>query len=70
MRIFLSMRITNASGERSISKLKCAKNELRNRMTQSCLNNLNLMNTENEILKTVDFEGTIILQLKNVEDEF
>jgi hypothetical protein len=39
MRIFLSMMVTNASGERSFSKLTFIKNELRNRMTQPRLNN-------------------------------
>ncbi|KAK4883548.1 hypothetical protein RN001_006867 [Aquatica leii] len=36
-RIFLSLMITNASGERSFSKLKLIKNELRNRMIQERL---------------------------------
>jgi hypothetical protein len=38
MRIFLSTMITNASGERSLSKLKFIKNELQNRMMQPRLN--------------------------------
>jgi hypothetical protein len=50
LRIFLSMMVTNVSGERSFSKLKFIKNELRNRMTQPRLNNLSLMCIVNDIL--------------------
>jgi hypothetical protein len=59
MRIFLSMMVTNASGERSFSKLKFIKNELRNRMTQPRLNNLSLMCTENDMLENIDFNDII-----------
>jgi hypothetical protein len=59
MQIFLSMMITNASGERSFSKLKFIKNELRNRMTQPRLNNSSLMCTENDNLENIDFNGII-----------
>jgi hypothetical protein len=49
MRIFLSMVVANASGERSFSKLKFIKNELRYRMTQPRLNNSSLMCITNYI---------------------
>jgi hypothetical protein len=55
MRIFLSMMVTNASGERSFSKLKFIENKLRNRMPQPRLNNLSLLCIENDILENIDF---------------
>ena len=33
-RLFLSLMVTNCSGERSFSRLKCIKNELRSTMSQ------------------------------------
>jgi hypothetical protein len=59
MRIFLSMMLTNASGERSFSKLKFIKDELRNHMAQPHLNNLSLMCIENFILGNIDFNDII-----------
>jgi hypothetical protein len=56
---FFYMTVTNASGERSFSKLKCMKTELTNRMTQPRLNNLSLMCTENGILENIDFYDII-----------
>jgi hypothetical protein len=58
-RIFLSMMVTKASGERSFSELKFLKNELRNRMTQPCLNNLSLTGIENDISENIDFNDII-----------
>ncbi len=58
MRNLLSMMITNASGERSFSKLKWVKTELRNHITQSRLNILSFLSIEYEIL-TVVFEDKI-----------
>ncbi|XP_069494240.1 zinc finger MYM-type protein 1-like [Ambystoma mexicanum] len=48
LRIFLSMMVTNCSGERSFSKLKLIKSELRNRMLQARLNSLALLSIESE----------------------
>jgi hypothetical protein len=59
LRIFVSVMFTNASGERSFSKLKFIKIELRNRMTQPPLTNLSLMCTENDISENVDFNDII-----------
>jgi hypothetical protein len=59
MRFFLSMMVINASGERSFSKLKSIKNELRNSMTQPQLNNLSLMCIENDILENIDSDDII-----------
>jgi hypothetical protein len=51
--------VTNASGERSFSKLKFIKNELRNRTTQPRLNSLSFMCIENDILENIDFNDII-----------
>ncbi|KAF2889113.1 hypothetical protein ILUMI_17060 [Ignelater luminosus] len=51
LRIFLSMMVTNCSGEHSLSKLKIIKNELRSTMLQERLNSLSLMFIECDVLK-------------------
>jgi hypothetical protein len=48
--------VTNASGERSFSKLKFIENEIRNRMTQPRLNNLSFICIENNVLENIDFK--------------
>ena len=58
-RIFLTMMVTNCTGERSFSKLKRIKSDLRNSMTQQRLNSLGLMNIEYEILDSIDFDKLI-----------
>lgn len=59
LRIFLSMMVTNCSGERSFSKLKRIKNELRSTMLQERLNSLSLMSIECDMLKNIDFKEVI-----------
>lgn len=59
LRIFLSMMVTNCSGERSFSKLKRIKNELRSTMLQERLNSLSLMSIEYDVLKDINFEEVI-----------
>lgn len=59
LRIFLSLMITNCSGERSFSKLGRIKNELRSTMLQDRLNSLSLMSIESDILLSLDFEDII-----------
>ena len=46
LRIFLSMMVTNCTGERSFSKLTSIKNELRSSMSQKRLTSLSLMSIE------------------------
>ncbi len=58
-RIFLSMMITNCSGERSFSKLNLIKEELRSTMSQKRLNSLSLMSIEHELLSSLDYENII-----------
>ena len=52
--IYLSMMISNCSGERSFSKLKLIKDKLRSCMTQERLNSLALLSIENNILRNID----------------
>lgn len=59
LRIYLSLMITNCSGERSFSTLKRVKNELRNTMSQQRLNHLTLMNIEHDLLREVDINSII-----------
>ena len=47
--------ITNASGERSFSKLKLIKNAHRSTMNQQRLNHLSLMSIENDLLQRLKF---------------
>ena len=51
LRIYLYLTCSNSSGERSFSKLKRIKNELRSSMSQRRLNHLPLMSIESELLR-------------------
>ena len=53
-RIYLSLMISNCSGERSFSKLKLIKSQLRSSMAQNRLNSLTLLSVENELLRNID----------------
>lgn len=53
------MMVTNCSGERSFSKLKRIKNELRITVRQERLNSLSLMSIECDMLQNIDFEEII-----------
>ena len=48
--------VTNSSGERSFSKLKFIKNELRSRMMQERLNCLPAMSIESDVLESLNFD--------------
>ena len=43
LRLFLSLMVTNCSGEKSFSQLKCIKNDLRSTMSQTRLQSLSLL---------------------------
>ncbi|KAF0768643.1 zinc finger MYM-type protein 1-like [Aphis craccivora] len=58
-RLFLTMPVTVASGERSFSKLKLTKTYLRSTMLQKRLTNSAILSIENEITKNIDFEDVI-----------
>ena len=51
LRIYLSLIISNCSGERTFSKLRRIKNELRSCMTQTRLNSRTLLSVESKILR-------------------
>ncbi|XP_025190784.1 uncharacterized protein LOC112591242 [Melanaphis sacchari] len=58
-RLFLTMPVTVASGERSFSKLKLIKTYLRSTMSQERLTNSAILSIENKITKNIDFEDVI-----------
>ena len=59
LRIYLSMLVTNCSGERSFSSLKRIKTCLRNSMSDPKLNHLSLMAVESDLLRSLDFNEII-----------
>jgi len=59
LRMFLSLPVANASGERSFSHLKRIKNELRTIMGQDRLSALSVLSIESEIVKQLDFEDIV-----------
>ena len=59
LRIYLTLMVSNCSGERSFSALKRIKNVLRSTTTDQKLNNLSLMCIEAEVLRKIDFQDII-----------
>ena len=59
VKLFLTIPVFVASGERSISKLKLIKTYLRSTMKQKQFNSLALLLIENDILKVVNVDSTI-----------
>jgi len=55
----MSMMVTNCGGERSFSRLKLIKSQMRSTVGQERLNSLALMCIEHEVLKRVDFDPVI-----------
>ena len=53
LRIYLSMIVTNCSAERSFSKLKRIKKELRTSMGKQRLNYLSLISVENQLMHKI-----------------
>ena len=53
------MMVSNCSGERTFSKLKRIKNEVRSTMGETRLNFLSIMSIESDILKYLDFASII-----------
>ena len=54
IRIFLTVPVTVASTERSLSKLKLTKNYLRAKTKQERLGSLAFMSTEHDTAKSID----------------
>lgn len=59
IRMFLSMMVANCTGERSFSKLKLIKNELRSCILQERLNCLSVMSIESDVLESLDFTDIV-----------
>ena len=58
-RIYLSLMIPNCFVERSFSKLKLIKSQLRSCMIQKRLNSLTLLSIENNLLRNIDMSSLI-----------
>ena len=56
LRLFLSLMVTNCSGERSFSRLKSIKNKLRLTMSQERLSALSILRIESDKLKPINFD--------------
>ena len=56
LRMCVCTAVTNCSGERSFSTLKRIKNYLRTTTSQERFNALALLNIENELLNSIDFD--------------
>jgi hypothetical protein len=56
LRIFLSVAVSNCSGERSLSALKRVKNYLRSTLHQRKLNALALLFIESDFMHTTEFD--------------
>jgi hypothetical protein len=59
LRIYLCMPVSNCSCERSFSKLKLIKNELRSSLCTERLNALSLLSIEHEMVQHTDFNDVI-----------
>lgn len=59
LKMYRCLMITNATGERSFSKLKFLKNCHRSSMSQERLNSLAIMATEYDVLENLDFEEVL-----------
>lgn len=55
LRLFLCLMVTNCSGERSFSKLKRIKNELRSTMSQDRLSALSILSIESDKIRDINF---------------
>ena len=59
LRIFLTIPVTVASGERSFSKLKLIKTYLRSNMLQDRLNSLAILSIERDEARNLNFEDIL-----------
>ncbi len=59
LRIFLTLPVTVASGERSFSKLKLIKTYLRSSMSQERLNGLAILSVEHELADSISTESLV-----------
>jgi hypothetical protein len=59
VRMYMSVMVSNCSGERSFSKMAFIKNKLRSTMRDRRLSALELLSVENDVLESVSFEDII-----------
>ena len=59
LRHYLTLPVTNCTGERSFSHLKRIKSALRSTQAQERLNNLSLLNIKSDLLQKLDFSTVI-----------
>jgi len=59
LRIYLTMPVSVATGERSFSKLKIVKNYLRSTMNQDRLTNLSIISIEHQLCQSLDTKSLI-----------
>lgn len=59
LKIYRCLMITNATGERSFSRLKVIKNCHRSSMTQERLNSLAIMAIEYDVLQNIEFQDVL-----------
>jgi hypothetical protein len=59
IRMYMSIMVSNCSGERSFSKMALIKNKLRSTMSDRRLSALELLSVENDVLDSVSFEDII-----------
>lgn len=59
LRIFLTMPVTVASGERSFSKLRLIKNYLRSTMSQERLSNLSIISIESQCVDELNISDIV-----------
>jgi hypothetical protein len=59
LRIFCTLPVSVAGGERAFSKMKLVKNYLRSTMSQDRLNSLALLSIESQLARALDFKDLI-----------
>ena len=59
LRVYLTILVTNCSGERVFSKLKLIKDRLSTSMTEDTLNERTVLNSEFDIARELDFSNLI-----------
>jgi hypothetical protein len=59
LKMYLVLMVSNCTGERSFSKMKIIKNQLRTTMGLNRLSKLSLLNIESDLLRELDFNELI-----------
>ena len=59
IRMYMSIMVSNCSGERSFSKMALIKNKLRSTMSDRRLSALELLSVENDVLGSISFKDII-----------